>query len=123
MQNALLANLSSANKEGHAPAAHPVPSDADLVNLACSRLNSLEDDMDAIGDFCNVIIVGLALEVQRDQPALGAAIHRIAREIEARYEAIGEVHSELFHALRRVPAGAINTVLKGVEVEEAAGEA
>jgi tRNA(Ile2) C34 agmatinyltransferase TiaS len=122
----LLAKLSSANKEGPAPAEHPVPSDAELVKLAFNRLHSLEDDMVAIGDFCNAIIVGLALEVERENPALGAAIHRIASEIEARYETVWEVHKELFfalnpnrHRLDLIPP----THANDGDVEEAEGDA
>jgi hypothetical protein len=93
--------MAQAEHEPTAPAAetHPVPSDAELVKLAFRRLHSLQDDMDAIGDFCSAIIVGLALEVEQHDQALGGAIHRIAREIQTRYEAVGEVHKELFFAL------------------------
>lgn len=93
--------MAQAEHEPTAPAAetHPVPSDAELVKLAFRRLHSLQDDMDAIGDFCDAIIVGLALEVDQHDQALGRAIHRIASEIEARHEKVGEAHKELWRAL------------------------
>jgi hypothetical protein len=77
--------------------------------------------MDAIGDFCDAIIVGLALEVEQHDQALAAAIHRIAREIKARHEAIGEVHSELFHAMHQHRHCLFDD--GNGEVEEAAGAA
>ena len=40
-----------------APAAHPVPSDAEIMVSACKKMGGIDDDLIAISELCSALII------------------------------------------------------------------
>lgn len=63
--------------------------------LSCTQASTITDHLEAIEDFADTLVVSVAPSVEMHDKVLGGSVHRLAREIISRLEAIEELrHAE-----------------------------